>query len=181
MKNSEMLRHTIQHLKDNWYEKNTGIVAATLYDEGLIMSATSRFLPQHNRWQHAESVAIEEFTQKYGKPSPVSEMIVTLSPCMSTTSSKRYGASCSHQIVNSGIAKVKFGWLDTHENQSVDEYKPLGLMAEMIEEPDLARICGNLYGLFGQLYGPDGQYAYLAGTVNPWQRIKEIVGLSIFQ
>jgi hypothetical protein len=80
-----------------------------------------------------------------------------------------------------GIAQVSYGWLDIKETQDPAEYRAMGLSGKLIDDPSLRRICGNLYGLFDQLYGPDGTFAYLLGTVNPWERIKEIIGESPFR
>ncbi len=175
------LEQTIEHLKDNWFRQNTGIVAATIVDGKISVSATSMFLPLEDKWQHAESSALLKYRRLFGKnPKSTSTMVVTLSPCMLDISS-RLGASCTNQLVESGIHHVRFGYLDTKQTPSIDIYQQFDLDAKLVGDPNTQHMCADLYHLFHQVYDTDGKYHYLMKIdPNPWNLIKPLIGLTPF-
>ena len=182
MRNEEALSLAINHLRTNWFEPNVGIVAATLVDDDAVITATSRYIPELNTWMHAEAATLHDFWQQYRRlPGPSSQITVTLSPCVSESSSTRYGDSCSHLLRDTGIGQVNFGWLDTKQTKDVSAYKKFGIEAKLVPDLELQRISHNIYDLFNTLYGPNAEFAYLLGSINPWKAIKEVIGLAPFE
>lgn len=181
MNSSEALSKSIDYLRENWYRKNTGIVAATLVDDDRVVTETSIFLPEIGQWQHAESATLHKYWSSFRQlPRPGSSISVTLSPCLLDLPN-RYGESCTHQLLLSGISRVSFGWLDTGQTPDIEEFSEIGISPELVSDPALQRISHNLFELFAELYGEGGQFAYLLGTTNPWEQIKLLVGTTPFE
>jgi len=177
----QALQHGVNHLRDNWFKENVGIVAATLVEDGKFFSATSFCMPD-NRWVHAEAAALQQFENQFGrKPKPSSALVVTLSPCY-LESNSRSGASCTQKIVDSSIKQVRFGCLDIKQTPDIALYKQIGLDAKFIGDQSMQISCQALYALFDKLYSPDGIFHDLLNThQNPWSEIKRIIGLEPFQ
>lgn len=182
MNNSEALEITIDHLQDNWFEPDTGIVAASLVHPKGIVSATSRYIPQINKWSHAESVVLDAYRSKYGRvPEFGSTMIVTLSPCV-LSQANRVGPPCSDKIVSAGVTSVAYGYLDSIQKGTTKHYDEIGLKTELVGDAESQKICAQLFTLFGDLYNEDGRFHYLLATLpNPWAHIKHLIGIEPFR
>lgn len=157
-------------------DENTGVVAATIRDEDFSITATSRYLPEINKWQHAEATALTKFREKFNRePNPSSLVIVTLSPCVHD-SGTRYGDSCSQQLLNSGITCVRFGFLDKWQVKDISDYDQMGFDAGLTPDKDVQQTCENLFQLFVELYGEGGKFLSLRKLPNPWAEVKRLVG-----
>lgn len=97
-----------------------GMVAAAVLDpdNNLVMGLN---LPAgENKRRHAERVAMDLYTQKYGDIPNGSIIITTCSPC-SEFMDERYGESCTDLINRSNVKKVYAGYMDpTQEEEHRD-------------------------------------------------------------
>lgn len=179
---NEVLNQAINFLREEWFKENVGIVAATLVEGDMFVSATSLYVPSENRWIHAEAAALQRFQEEFGrKPKESSTMVVTLSPCL-LESKSRLGESCSHKIMESGISRVRFGCLDTKQTPLVDIFEQIGIEAQLIGNEEQRKICDSLYRLFDELYKPEGRFFHLLGKFkNPWAEVKKLMGLEPFE
>jgi len=131
------LSNALSLLKDNWFDENAGIVAATLIEGNQSISATSLYLPEEGQWLHAEAATLQQFEVQMGRaPLPSSTMVVTLSPCL-LESKSRHGASCSHRLKVTGISQIRFGCLDRKQTPDISVYQELGFEAKLIGDQNL--------------------------------------------
>ena len=178
---TDVLRQTVDYLRSHWMDENTGVVAATIQDGDALIRATSRYLPEINKWQHAEATALTKFREKFNRePNPSSLVVVTLSPCVHY-SGTRHGDSCSRQLLNSGTSQINFGFLDYWQVKDISDYKQMGFDAKLIPSRELQKTCENLFQLFVELYGEGGKFSNLRKLPNPWAEIKRLVGDESFR
>lgn len=178
----EALNQAIDKLRNDWFKENVGIVAATLVEDDLLISATSLYIPKEDRWLHAEAAVLQQFEMEFGrKPKESSTIVVTLSPCL-LESKSRSGEACSHKILESGITRIRFGCLDVKQTPLIEIYEQIGLDAKLVGNAEQRRVCESLYALFDQLYIPDGRFYHLLGkSQNPWAEVKKLIDLEPFQ
>jgi len=170
------LRQTVDYLKNHWMDENTGVVAAAIQDGDDSIFAISRYLPETNKWQHAEATALTKFREKFNRdPNPSSLVIVTLSPCVHY-SGTRHGDSCSQQLLNSGITHIRFGYLDPWQVKDISDYEQMGFDAGLTLDKTVQQTCENLFQLFVELYGEDGKFSNLQKLPNSWSEVKKIIG-----
>jgi len=162
-------------------DENTGVVAATIKDGGVSITATSRYLSEINKWQHAETTALAYFREKFKRePDSSSLVVVTLSPCVHS-SGTRHGDSCSQQLLSSGITHIAFGFLDFWQVKNISDYEQMGFNAKLIPDKDMQKTCENLFQLFVELHGEEGKFSNLRKSTNPWNEMKMIIGDAPFR
>lgn len=99
-----------------------GMVAACVLDDknNKVIGINSPG-PDSTR-RHAERVAIDKYTSKYGSIPKGSIIITTLSPCSEKEMDERYGESCSDVINQSGVKKVYCGYTDPTQEADQRQY-----------------------------------------------------------
>lgn len=97
-----------------------GMVAAAVLDTDNNLVSGINLPASNGKRRHAERVAIDNYTSKYGSIPEGSIIITTCSPC-SEEMDERYGESCTDLINRSGIKKVYAGYMDpTQEEEQRD-------------------------------------------------------------
>jgi len=116
---SELCKLTIEGQKRD--SEHYGMVAACVLDTsnrkvfGLNLPG-----PKGTR-RHAERVAIDNYTKKYGEIPEGSIILTTLSPC-SEHMDERYGESCTDIINNSPVRKVYCGYTDPTQDEEQRDF-----------------------------------------------------------
>jgi pyrimidine deaminase RibD-like protein len=101
---------------------------------------------QGNIRKHAERVAIEAYTKKYGEVPSGSIILTTLSPCNedeSEMASKRFGESCTDLINHSNIRKVYCGYIDPTQEDEHNKYT-----LEETSNDDVKELCKKFADTF---------------------------------
>ena len=100
----------VEGQKEN--SKLYGMVAACVVDpENRMVYGVNTFDDATDSRKHAERVAIENYTKRYGDIPKGSIIVTTLSPCCHPMD-ERYGESCTDLINASGVHKVYCGYKD---------------------------------------------------------------------
>lgn len=103
--------------KHNQNDMFWGMVGACVLDtSNRAVYGVNHYMPNGKR-SHAERVAINNYTKKYGSIPQGSIIITTLSPC-SEHMDERYSESCTDLINSSGCHKVYCGWEDPTQSDS---------------------------------------------------------------
>lgn len=168
------LDRAIEHLEKHWFDKGVGIVAATIVDCDVTVSATSTFDPVSGRWFHAEYNALMAYASEYAAlPTPRAVMGVTLSPCF-LPSTTRFGESCAHHLEETFLHRFVYGYLDEKQTPVAKIYQSRGLEAFYTPNQRQRRICEELYQLFSL------KTAYTIDDPNPWNYLKRIMNFNPF-
>lgn len=142
----DILRETLEFLRKNWLNENTGIVACCLVDGDKKSFATSS--KNQPFWKHAERNAYEEFKKQYDiEPSESAMFVVTLSPCVNNLK-HRQEESCAHLMNQLGIKRIHFGVLDFMHADSLEIYRHAGLIPSLTGNTSYKMMCEKLMSLF---------------------------------
>lgn len=145
-----ILGETLEFLRKNWLNSDTGIVACCIVDgDKKAFATSSRNVPF---WKHAEKNAYLEFKKLYAsEPSPSAIFVVTLSPCLSDLK-YRQEESCSALLQQLGVKRIHFGVLDKMHADSLEKYYQIGLSPSLSEQGSYQMVCEKLMGLFAQYH-----------------------------
>lgn len=123
-----------------------GMVAACVLDPKNRKVLSVNEEAQGNIRKHAERVAIEAYTKKYGEVPSGSIILTTLSPCNedeSEMASKRFGESCTDLINHSNIRKVYCGYIDPTQEDEHNKYT-----LEETSNDDVKELCKKFADTF---------------------------------
>jgi pyrimidine deaminase RibD-like protein len=165
------LREALIFLKNEWLGPETGFVACLLEDRGKFV-VTTNVVNSGGMLLHAENRAISQFESQYGRLSPFSKAVVTLSPCIEH-SPYRIGQACSSILLNHGVRNIHFGL--THKNQgSIETYTRIGFNASCSTDHTMTRLCSNLLDFYLTNRG------VISDNLDVWVAIKKINEESVF-
>jgi pyrimidine deaminase RibD-like protein len=102
-----------------------GMVAACVLDPQNRKVLSVNEAAQDDTRKHAERVAIEAYTKKYGEVPSGSIILTTLSPCNeddTDMADERFGESCTDLINNSNVRKVYCGYIDPSQEDEHNKY-----------------------------------------------------------
>jgi pyrimidine deaminase RibD-like protein len=119
-----------------------GMVAAGILDPDNNFVPGINLPGPNNTRRHAERVAIDNYTNKYGDIPEGSICITTCSPC-SEHMDERYGESCTDLINQYGIKKVYAGFMDPTQHEEQREYNIMETANSSIRE-----LCGKFADTF---------------------------------
>jgi len=120
--------------------------ACVLGTDGRIAWGVNHMLQDGLR-DHAEVVAIKNYTSKYGSDSLDGTIIITtLSPC-STDIDQPGGRNCVDYINRHGIKKVWCGWSDAGQVDT-DTYKSKHFHVAETRNPKLRTLCQKMAETF---------------------------------
>lgn len=119
-----------------------GMVAAGILDPDNNFVPGINLPGPNNTRRHAERVAIDNYTKKYGNIPEGSICITTCSPC-SEHMDERYGESCTDLINQYGIKKVYAGFMDPTQHEEQREYNIMETANSSIRE-----MCGKFADTF---------------------------------
>jgi pyrimidine deaminase RibD-like protein len=124
-----------------------GMVAACIIDPDNNTEFGVNHLLDDGTRAHAERVAIDNYTSKYGDKIPQGSIIITtLSPC-STDMDERHGESCTELINNTGVHKVYCGYKDPTQ-QDDENYKHRHFHVSETRNKKLKLLCQKLADTF---------------------------------
>lgn len=98
-----------------------GMVAAAVLDTDNNLVKGINLPGPNGKRRHAERVAIENYTKKFGKIPAGSIILTTCSPC-SEEMAERYGDSCTELINQHGVKKVYAGYMDPTQEEEHRDY-----------------------------------------------------------
>lgn len=105
--------------------KKYGMVAACVIDPENRKVLCVNEAADNDTRKHAERVAIEEYTTKYGEIPKGSIIVTTLSPCNeddTEMAAGRFGESCTDLINQSNVRKVYCGYVDPSQHNDHEKY-----------------------------------------------------------
>jgi pyrimidine deaminase RibD-like protein len=127
--------------KQHQDSEHWGLVAAAILDpDNRVVFGVNHITPEGTR-KHAERVAIENYTERWGKIPPGCVMVTTLSPC-SEYLDERWGESCTELINNSPIKKVYAGWSNVDGDDPAIKRKRFHL--KTTRNKKLFQLCGMI-------------------------------------
>jgi pyrimidine deaminase RibD-like protein len=118
-----LCHHVIQGQHDD--PMKYGMVAACVLDPKNRTVFCVNEAAEDGTRKHAERVAIERYTEKYGDIPTGSIIVTTLSPCNeddTDMASNRHGESCTDLINNSNVRKVYCGYIDPSQDNEHNKY-----------------------------------------------------------
>ena len=143
------LSRVITHLRDCWMHPDVGIVSAAIMDPShrLVFGVSTR--TTSGSWIHAERNALINFKLAFGRPSPDSLVLTTLSPCTKVCSLSRSGPPCAQLLADNGLSKVHAGCIDVYAApRGIEYYKEMDIELSVTEDPVCKTISEDLYNLF---------------------------------
>jgi pyrimidine deaminase RibD-like protein len=116
-----------------------GMVSAAIHDpDNNIVFGVNHLTPDGTR-KHAERVAMENYTKRYGKIPSGCIIVTTLSPC-SDDMPERWHESCTELLNNSPIKKVYAGYSDPSQGES-QAYKHKQFHLQITKNKKLNQLC----------------------------------------
>lgn len=127
----ELCQLVVNGQKDD--SEKFGMVAAGLLDPSNQLITGINLPAPNGKRRHAERVAIDNYTSKYGNIPDGSIIITTCSPC-SEHMDERYGESCTELINQSNVKKVYTGYTDPTQEEEHRDFNIMETENESIRD-----------------------------------------------